>query len=161
MEEKFSSENTEKLISLCKNNKKTLNLDDRDISLIQKSLKDFDPHEHAWRVSNLGLDPDTSKGLNLNHGNIDYIAGFFQTETKNQKVNIQHLCAILDNVHKAYIEKYPREGYIGEAGRHKIASEISNIVQLVKQQNPSETEKTFVSSLEDFYTIEKEKTGSL
>lgn len=161
MEEKFSSENTEKLISLCKKNKKTLKLGDGDISSILESLKNFDPHDYAWRVSDLGLNPDTNQGLNLNQGNIDYIAGFFQTETKNQKVNIQHLCATLYNVHKAYIEEYPSEGNIGNEGRHKIASEISNIVQLLKKESLSEEQKSFINSLETFYTIEKENTKNL
>jgi hypothetical protein len=168
MEEKFTNENIQKLCNLCKKNRKALDLVDTqltNLNYLKENIRDkFEPSLDKYKLSNL----DAEEGLSLNIRNINYIEGFFEEETKKQQVNIEHLCATLNRVHEAYTKNYPLEGDIGNPDRYKIASQILNIVQLIKKQSRSETQevlsesgKTFVSSLEGFYTIEKEKTASL
>ena len=107
--------------------------------------------------------------MTINARNIDYIEGFFTKETENrEKIDTQHLCTMLNSVHEAYTKNYSLEGCVGNEDRNKIASQILNIVQLLKKQSTpetqeslSESQKSFINSLENFYTIEKENTKKL
>jgi hypothetical protein len=168
LEEKFNPKNIEKLFQHCKKHQKLLNLDQdamQNLIDLQKTIKSFKSDSYKDSVSEL----DINKGLTINARNIDYIEGFFTKETENrEKIDTQHLCTMLNSVHEAYTKNYSLEGCVGNEDRNKIASQILNIVQLLKKQSTpetqeslSESQKSFINSLENFYTIEKENTEKL
>ncbi|MFM7457081.1 MAG: hypothetical protein ACKO3R_00255 [bacterium] len=168
LEEKFNPKNIEKLVKHCKKHHKLLNLSEdakQNLIDLQTTIKNFKSDSYKESVSEL----DINQGLTINVRNIDYIEGFFTKKTENrEEIDTQRLYMMLNSVHQAYTEKYTQEGYVGEKDRNKIASQILNIVQLLKKQSTpqtqesrSEKQENFINSLENFYTIEKEKTASL